>query len=397
MPSTTTQQGARGQILAIMAIGLIVMLAGTGLIVDGGFAFTQQRVTQNGTDAAANAGAVVLAQTLKGTVTKTDADVLAAVNGAITANRVESATAYYTDVTGRTLRLDGTPSASLADAAVVGGGTIPPCQDVTTCVNGRASGVLVAGSKTVGTFISRIVGIESIGVSTKSTAVSGWIEELCPASSGCNVLPVTVPVTIVSCDGQNEPIPDPNGGSYDDDGTTYIIPLCQNGPGNVGWLDWTPPAGGTSELEEAIRNPNNPEIKVEGWYFVSQTGNINSSGVEDAINWYAERNIPALIPQFDSTCNTQPLGDEKGACPPPNVGGTGQNQWYHLFKFGAMMLRNPKGAYINGNNADVCDTGNGATACLIGRFVEFIGPNATVGAGSGQISGIEIVGVQLIR
>ena len=26
----------------------------------------------------------------------------------------------------------------------------------------------------------------------------------------------------------------------------YIIPLCQSDPGNVGWLDWTPTAGGTS-------------------------------------------------------------------------------------------------------------------------------------------------------
>ena len=36
-------------------------------------------------------------------------------------------------------------------------------------------------------------------------------------------------------------------------GQVITIPLCKNGPGNVGWIDWSPTAGGTSELERIGR------------------------------------------------------------------------------------------------------------------------------------------------
>ena len=42
------------------------MLAFVGLVIDGGNAWAQQRTTQNGTDAAAQGGATVLAQKLGG-------------------------------------------------------------------------------------------------------------------------------------------------------------------------------------------------------------------------------------------------------------------------------------------------------------------------------------------
>ena len=55
------------------------------------------------------------------------------------------------------------------------------------------------------------------------------------------------------------------------------------------------------------------------------------------------------------------------------------------------------GAYTNGNNAPVCDTGNGATACLVGRFVNIIA-SGTVGPGvGGGIAGNKTIGVQLIK
>ena len=54
------------------------------------------------------------------------------------------------------------------------------------------------------------------------------------------------------------------------------------------------------------------------------------------------------------------------------------------------------GAYTNGTNT-VCDSGNGATSCLIGRFVDVIG-SGTVGPGvGGGIAGNKTVGVQLIK
>jgi len=392
-PMNRHHERERGQMLVVMTFGLVAMLAMTGLIVDGGYAFTQQRAVQNGTDAAANAGAVVLAERLDGAVSKNDGDVLTAVNGALTANHVATATAYYTDVIGRTLRSDGTPSAGLGDAVVVGAtGAIPPCVDPTTCVAAKASGVLVLGSKAVNTFVSRVIGVNTIGVGTRSTAVSGWIEDVCSASAGCGVLPVTIPITTVTCDGTNQAVPDPSGTKYSISGGQYVIPLCANGPGNVGWLDWTPPSGGTSELIDSITTLNNPELYVPGWYYVTATGNVNSSSVQDALSGWIGKG-PILIPQFDATCNIQPIGNEMGDCPPGNVGGTGTNQWYHLGQFAALDLT---GVYITGSNA-ICNTGNGATSCLVGSFDHFLPPNTKVQAGQAAISGTALVGVQLIK
>ena len=73
--------------------------------------------------------------------------------------------------------------------------------------------------------------------------MAGCVEEACPAASGCAVLPVTFPVSIVTCDGSGDAVLDANAYSKNT-ATPYVIPLCKNDPGNVGWLDWDPPAGG---------------------------------------------------------------------------------------------------------------------------------------------------------
>ena len=70
----------RGQTLVLTALSLVALMAAVGLLLDGGNAYAQQRGTQNGADAAANAGADVLAQRLAGAA-ETDVQVLAAVTG----------------------------------------------------------------------------------------------------------------------------------------------------------------------------------------------------------------------------------------------------------------------------------------------------------------------------
>src|SRR4051794_33970862 len=57
---------ARGQVLVIFVGGFLGIIAMTAVVVDGGNAMAQQRGTQNGADAAAQAGTVVLAQRLMG-------------------------------------------------------------------------------------------------------------------------------------------------------------------------------------------------------------------------------------------------------------------------------------------------------------------------------------------
>lgn len=406
-----------GQVLVIVAVGMIVMIAMVGLVVDGGFAWGQQRDTQNASDASAHAGAVVLAGRLAG-VTTTDNDVWAAVDDTATANDFgasvdpaadcggnaplndeEGICAYYTTIDGTVINGGSGPIAvgSLGTAS-------PPA---------TASGVRAVARKNFDTFLMQVIGIGNLNAETDATAVAGYVEEVCPASLGCAVLPVTIPVAIVTCNGSGDAVL--SGQNYQKNTVEpYVVPLCKNNPGNVGWLDWDPPAGGTSELEESIKHPDNPAIPVPSWQYVTSTGNVNSKGIEDAINLYAGKTV--LIPQFDSTCNTKPTGTETDpnfGCPSGNVGGNGQNQWYHLPQFAAFQFCGgtpnvcptahsqtgqtyTQGAFVNGNNKTQCDTGNGGTSCLVGRFVDFL-TNTTITGNVGANSNTGILGVQLIE
>ena len=76
----------RGQVLALFAFGALAMVAMVALVVDGGNAWSQQRITQNGTDAASLAGTTVIAQSLGG-MDRTDADVFAEIDATATAMR----------------------------------------------------------------------------------------------------------------------------------------------------------------------------------------------------------------------------------------------------------------------------------------------------------------------
>src|SRR3990172_8935396 len=64
--NTDHNRHPRGQVLVIVAVAMVAIVAMVGLVVDGGFAWGKQRDTQNAADAAAEAGAIVMAQRLAG-------------------------------------------------------------------------------------------------------------------------------------------------------------------------------------------------------------------------------------------------------------------------------------------------------------------------------------------
>ncbi len=423
-----SRQHAAGQALVLMAGGMMAMIAMIALIIDGGNAWSQQRIVQNGSDATAEAGAIVMARRFAGAtapLTGWDAEVSAQVQASAVANGLTISAAYYTDICGIPLQSNGSAALNadgtenLAVAVQVGSGSLPADSATTPdCPNatvGPPAGVLVLGEKNVRTYLAGVVGLNSVDIGTRATAVSGWLQGVCDASQGnyCAVLPVAVPVSIVSCDGSNNPI---NTGSAWTLNQVYKVPLCQNGPGNVGWLDWTPPGGGTSELIDSILHPDNPAIKLASWQYVTSTGNVNSPGVQDALRTYDGDIV--LIPQFDLTCNPGPGNEPDSSspavdtpdnygCPAGALGGNGTNQWYRMPSFAYFQLCADEdancqaagaehGAYLTGSNS-VCDTGNGATSCLIGQFVEILS-SGTVGPGvGGGNSGVKAVGVQLIK
>lgn len=398
--------GQGGQALVLMVGGMIAALAMVALIVDGGNAWAQQRITQNGSDAAADAGATVLGQRLAGDPAlangpAADAAVELAVDSTIDANKIDLKAAYYTDRCGVLLRPDGTKATGLGDAAVVGAGDLPTDNGVDPVCStgdlGHVAGVRAIGTKPFSTYIARLVGVNDFTADGDATAVTGFLQSICESSEdeSCTVLPVTFPTTIVSCDGQNNPV---NTTTEWPKGYT-IVPLCKNGPGNVGWLDWTPPGGGASELADAIiPPPYSPSFTLPVWEYMTQTGNINSKPVEDALNYW--HNQIVLIPMFDLTCSSDP-DDSKVkvpttyGCPAQDVGGNGQNQWYRIPQFAQFKL---DVAYVNGNNTAQCTTSaSSATSCLTGWFVDTI-RTGTVGPPiSGGTTTSSVIGVQLIH
>jgi Flp pilus assembly protein TadG len=385
----------RGQVLVVVAAGLVVIVAMVGLVIDGGYAWGQQRQTQNGADAIANAGATVLAARLAG-VPKTDGDVGCAVQTAATVNGIANPTAFYTDINGVFL----TPSVQVGGCAVGGGAAIPA----------NAAGVKATGQRTFNTYLARVIGFNQFTATANATAVTGILSNVCPASSGCAVLPVTFPTISVVCDGTNRQIQvgtsewplvqvtDPAAPNYASTSNEVIVPLCTTGPGAVGWLDF-----GCGNLSNEINNPCNISIPIPTWLH-TEPGNTNSLDNDLAQFSGPQLGVPddsiVLIPLNDNTCNTKPP-DNQPDCPGGNGSGNGNNFYYHIPKFAGFMVDH---VYTSGNNPPECNSapgsplvgGNGSTGCFKGWFVRYE-VNGPVGPGATGANDPAVIGIQLIH
>jgi hypothetical protein len=423
-----------GQAIVIMVVAILVACAMVATIVDGGNVLAQQRVTQNGADAAAEAGAVLLAERLAGASEPSggwDNNIDARIVQTATANNITILAAYYTDICGIPLQEDGTAAVNddntenLEVALEVGnvsqilpGGTAT-APDCPNRLVGPVAGVLIIARKDVPAYVAGAIGIKSFTVQTRATAVAGYLQSYCDSSEGkyCALLPVAFPVNIVTCNGSNKPSDTGVSWTFN---VVYKIPLCQSNPGNVGYLDWDPPDGGTGEVVCSILTADNPAIDLPSWQYVAATGNTNGGGgschdsIEDALRTYEGQVV--LAPQFDLTCNpsahnAEPDSSEPAVitapnygCPAGDLGANGSNLWYRMPSFAFLELCGPSvagcgglhGAYISGNNSGICNTGNGATSCIIAQF-KHIMATGTVGAGVGSGTGNKAVGVQLIK
>ncbi len=379
-------QSQAGQVIVVFALGLVAIVVMIGLVIDGGAIFAQQRIAQNGADAAANAGALVLAEHIsdrvRGRPGRTGADVAAAIAASAAANGLENPVATYTDDLGQPLE-----PLERVDPA----GAIPA----------NASGVNVVGERRMNTFFAWATGllpggtaISELVARADATVVVGPLGGVCPAEAGCGVLPVTFPVAISTCDGKNLAgtvgetwplVTEPERTSSN----KVVVPLCTTSEGSVGWLDF----GTGQNLQDAIADPRNEAFQIPTW-IRTQTGNVNA--VEDEINDnYA--GSPILIPLFDGTCRVDPRGTELAACPEDKKGidPQGNNTWYHIPYFTTFWLER---AYIQGNNASMCQPyagQQGFIGCLHGWFVEYISEGPIVPGR--PIGPSDTIGLQLIR
>ncbi len=87
---------ASGQILVLFVVALFAIIAMLAVVVEGSNLFAQQRVAQNGADAASNAGTIVIAEYLSGKA-RTQAIVFERVDDAAVENNLSAYTAEYTD------------------------------------------------------------------------------------------------------------------------------------------------------------------------------------------------------------------------------------------------------------------------------------------------------------
>ena len=370
-----------GQALVFIALSMTVVLAATAMVIDGGNAMAQQRGTQNATDAAALAGALVIAQDMGGD-DQVDSDVESAMETSFNNNESAMGTSYYLDYNYNVVGTVGR------------GGSIPS----------DASGVQVVGNRTFDTHLAGIIGMNTMTSGANATAMAGALRSVCSAADGCGVMPVTFSIPISACDGSNRPLRigvdwalvsletalADSTGQYES-----IVPLCKNGPGGVGWLDM----GCGGNLADEITTLCNGPFDIPTWIQAS-TGNPND--VESEVNSYAGNLI--MVPMFDATCRDVPTSGLPADCTDP---GNGDNLWYHIPRFTQFLLDE---AHISGGNHDECNSapggppvgGNGGTSCFKGWFVRYVMQGRVGGWEDCEEATIAeclepILGVQLVR
>lgn len=380
-PATATARPAeRGQVIVIVAMAMVAIVAGVSLVIEGGNAYAQQRVTQNGVDAVANGGATVLAQRLGGAILG-DADVLDGMDALAAANGLGSYTAHYTNVTGGLLTTLGAVTTDIATAAQVGpadgDSTIPP----------GTQGVRIRGTRTFETTFARALGMNQFTAGADATAVTG-------ALTGGNFLPVVFPVSLADCDstgGQTVQVDAPwrmaNPGKPHPVGQEFLVPLCKSGAGSFMILDLDP----DKSCYEEVVDPSSIQFHDFPVDVPVDTGNDCAKQVEQGI---ADRGLEGkvvLIPICDGECSTA----------------SGSNADYHIIRIAAFYLDYL--SYSNNANNSACAAttsptygtsivnivgGNGSSSCMAGWFVRYVtsGP-----VGTGTLNNGEAIGVQLIR
>lgn len=404
MPHRSTRDRGSGQVIVVVALALVAIVGMVGLVIDGGTAFAQQRIAQNGADGAATAGAVVIAEHMGGAISRDNRAVYAAVNANAAANGLAGWTAEYTDDFGQPIGVN------VVDAA----GPIPA----------GAEGVRATGARTVGTTFSRVLGINQITASADATVVAGPLSAACAAETdGCNVLPVTFPVQVSQCDEGGDLIPGPwigappPGHELDDywpivgeeslpsasnpsgdPSKMAILPFCRSssgGSGAFGKLDLVP----GMNFPQEITGPIDQTINLPDW-FRTQAGNVES--VDGELSAYIHE--PILLPLNNGACREDP-GDV-ATCPSGSEGvdPVGENTWYYVHTLAVFYIHE---VLIQGSEGQACDSppggppvpvdsGAGFIGCLKGWFVNYVtaGP---ITPGGNTVPGTTAIGIQLIK
>ena len=162
--SPRSERRQSGQAIVVMIGVILASIALVATIVDGGNVLAQQRIAQNGVDATAEAGAVILAERLAGAAAPSggwDLNIAARLAQTAAANNVHVEAAYYTDICGIPLKADGSGAIHLDRR-----------EDLATALQvGNGSHVLPGGTATAPDCPNRLVGPVAGGVLAIAGAV----------------------------------------------------------------------------------------------------------------------------------------------------------------------------------------------------------------------------------
>ncbi|HET7604201.1 MAG TPA: pilus assembly protein TadG-related protein [Gemmatimonadales bacterium] len=253
----------QGQVLLIVAGGLVVFLLLAGLVIDTGIGFRERRTSQNISDLSSMAGTRIIANMYLDPSTPVDgSDVYAAVAESATNNGCANPCTWegvYVKPVGTGVTTDLGP--------LVDGGTIPA----------GAQGVRVRTDRHPQTFFMKLVGISTLDVGAEATALTSQLE---PPPSG-----VLLPIGVFDADYEV--------------GTNYTLTEGSHGPGNFGWISWLgSPSNPT--LVASLCFPDNPAFTFPTW-FDGATGVMNSSGARACLDQYIADQTVVYVPIWRQT------------------------------------------------------------------------------------------------
>lgn len=288
----------RGQLLIIVALGMVVLLGFVALAVDLGHAYTKRRLAQNAADASATAGLRLVRlsdPSTPGSVIHAEIQRVALLNGRA---QVGDDDAEFVDLNGDSLGPVKSYAGSLDDVA----------------------GVRVRTYISYDTFLASILSMPRMTSAARATAMSMEVA----ATSTTGLRPIAIPV-----------------GSYDVGQEYTIWDDSREAPGNAGWLTFDG-SGNAPDLANALANgfpypgsggfhywddgptagdyhSDSPELPIPSWV-QGNSGLSNSSSVRSAIIDLMNNQTPIAVLLYD------------------RLEGTGSNTHYHATRLAAFVI-----------------------------------------------------------
>jgi hypothetical protein len=341
----------QGQVIALFALIFTLLVVMVGLVIDGGYAFAMRREAQNAADFASLAGARIVAERIGGdTLNGTDANVVAAIQSAVTANNAATVTfggsegPRYVDVNGNVLDH-------------VGEGVIPA----------TAVGVRVNATRSWRTFFIGIAGFSNWSATATATARGGYF-----AGDPGGIFPAGIAEAFFNnrqtCSGPLSG--DVNSPCH----PQQFSPGDLNVPGGFGWLKLgcdgyglgqDPPesSGGCRTNEGFLQE------EIDGNSFGCCT-RVGLPGSLDRIG-----SLPGNKTAADCTALING-GKMVNIAVWDVAGGTGSNAWYHIVGYTGFQITD-------------CDGGKHLSG--VWRQPFFLGPTTTTPGFAGQGLAVELV------